>query len=158
MTQSDALALFEYRDGVLYWRLSVNPRAPAGAFAGSLNRQLNRVYVRVNRIAYLRSRLVFLMHYGWLPDQVDHIDCNRANDNIENLRAATKGENQRNKRRQFNNSSGAKNVRWHAKKWVVDLKIDGKSLYLGRYDDLELADLVAMEARNKYHGAFANHG
>lgn len=158
MKQSEALALFEYRDGALYWKLAVNPRAPAGARAGSLNRRVNRVYVRVNRVNYLRSRLVFLMHHGWLPDQVDHIDCNRTNDDVKNLRAATKNENQRNKCRQLNNSSGVKNVRWRAKKWVVELKVNSKLIYFGRYDDLELADLVAMEARNKYHGAFANHG
>lgn len=157
MTQDEAWRLFEYRDGVLYWRLSVNSRAQTGASAGTLNRQLNRVYVRLHRKLYLRSRIVFLLHYGWLPDQVDHIDGNRANDRIENLRAATAGENQRNKRRQSNNTSGVKNVRCKAKKWVVELKVNGAPRYFGRYDDLELAELVAIEARNKHHGAFANH-
>jgi hypothetical protein len=40
----------------------------------------------------------------------------------------------------------------------VDIMVDSKKKYIGVFDDLELAELVAMEARNKYHGAFANHG
>jgi hypothetical protein len=97
------------------------------------------------------------MHHGWFPDEVDHVDGVRDNDRVENLRAATASENQCNKRRLRNNTSGFKNIRFKAKKWNVELKLNNKNYYFGRYDDLELAELVAMEARNKYHGAFANH-
>jgi hypothetical protein len=157
MTYDEAHRLFEYRDGALYWKVTSNSRALAGAKAGTFNSHLGRFYVRANKKSYLRSRLIFLMHHGEIPDEIDHVDGVRDNDRIENLRAATAGENQRNKRRPLNNTSGFKNIRFRAKKWTVELKINNKNHYFGRYDDLELAELVAVEARNKYHGAFANH-
>ena len=158
MTQNEALALFEYKDGALYWRVSINNRAPIGAKAGSFNAYNQRWYIRVNKIRYLEHRLIFLYHNGYIPFEVDHIDTDRLNNRIENLRASTKAENQRNKPRQQNNTSGAKNVRFTQGKWVVELKVNRKPIYIGRFDDFEFADLVAIEARNKYHGEFACHG
>jgi hypothetical protein len=98
------------------------------------------------------------MHHGFMPQEVDHIDADRHNNNIENLRAATPAQNQRNKPIQRNNSSGYKNIRYKNGKWVVELKVNGKAKYFGRFEDLELAALVAFEARDKYHGEFARHG
>lgn len=43
------------------------------------------------------------------------------------------------------------------KKWNVTLAANNKSMYFGSFDDLELAELVAIEARDKYHGKFACH-
>jgi hypothetical protein len=158
ITQEMVKALFDYCDGELYWKVFTNPRAPIGAKAGSFNEYNQRRYIRINKIRYLAHRLIFLWHYGWLPKEVDHKDTNRLNSRIENLRAATPNQNQRNKSLQCNNTSGFKNVRYHKGKWVVDLKLNQKSIYIGRFEDLELADLVATMAREKYHGAFANHG
>jgi len=93
-----------------------------------------------------------------MPLEVDHIDADRHNNQIENLRAATSAQNQRNKPLQRNNTSGHKNVRWANGKWAVELKINGKAKYFGRFEDLELAALMASEVRDKYHGEFARHG
>lgn len=158
ITQELAHELFEYRDGALYWKVFTNPRAPVGAKAGSFNQHNQRWYVRVNKVRYLEHRLIFLWHKGWLPKEVDHINSDRLNNKIENLRAATKSQNQQNKPLQTNNTSGSKNVRYKNGKWQVDLKVKSKLIYIGRFDDLEFADLVATMAREKYHGAYANHG
>ena len=100
------------------------------------------------------------MHYGSSPEIVDHADCNPMNNDIRNLRAATKADNQRNAGMFAHNKSGIKGVCWHkaAKKWLVQIKVKGVKQYLGVYEDIELAELVAQEARNKFHGNFANHG
>ena len=157
ITQEIAHQLFEYRDGALYWKVFTNPRAPIGAKAGSLNKRNQRRYVRINKVAHLEHRLIFLYHHGWLPKEIDHINANRLNNAIENLRPATRSENQRNKPLQINNTSGSKNVRYKAGKWQVDIKVNCKPIYIGRFKDFELAELVAIEARNKYHRDFANH-
>jgi hypothetical protein len=75
------------------------------------------------------------------------------------LRPATYPENNRNARIRKDNSSGCKNVCWRKdrKKWVVGIRINGKRINFGFFDDLELADLVAHEARDKYHKDFARH-
>ena len=158
MDQALAHQLFEYRDGHLYWKVKTNNRAPAGAKAGSFNAHNQRWYIRYDKKKYLEHRLIFLMQHGFMPKEVDHIDTNRLNNKIENLRAASTNENQRNKSIQKNNTSGVKNVRYRSKKWVVELKINGKPKYFGRFEDLELAELVASMAREKHYGVFANHG
>ena len=58
------------------------------------------------------------------------------------------------------NSTGSKNVSYEAgiNKFIVTISVKKKFAYVGYFDDLELADLVAHMAREKYHGAYANHG
>lgn len=55
--------------------------------------------------------------------------------------------------------SGIKNVFYRSDtgKYSVRLSVDGKYKSYGCYDDIEMAELVAIEARNKFHGAFARH-
>ena len=142
---------FEDKGGVLYWRKT-------GKKAGSLH-HTGYIQISFNNKLYGAHRLMFMMHHGWVPKVIDHVDGNRANNQIHNLRPATWSQNLQNMKLRPNNKSGCKNVSWCAskKKWVVQLSINGRNTNLGRFDDLELADLVATEARNKYHGAFARH-
>lgn len=158
ITQDYVKQLLEYRDGVLYWKVS-RGKAKVGAKTGYLN-QIGYFQTQVNGKLYLNHRLIFLMHHGYLPQYLDHIDGNTLNNKIENLRAATLTQNQYNRKLNKNNSSGVKGVWWRKdiKKWRVSFKINGKEKSFGSYDDLELAELVAQEARTKYHGAFVNHG
>lgn len=55
------------------------------------------------------------------------------------------------------NNTGIKNVSWEAakQKFRVALQVNKVRKFFGYFDDLELAELVAVEARAKYHGAFA---
>jgi len=98
-----------------------------------------------------------MYHYGWLPDEIDHIDANPNNSRVENLRAATRTENQYNARLRADSTSGAKNVQWYkqTKKWRVVLRVNKTRKHIGFFNDFELAELVATEARDKFHGAFA---
>jgi hypothetical protein len=100
------------------------------------------------------------MHTGTMPIVVDHINLIRHDHRIENLRAADHHTNNYNKGVQKNNKLGMKNICWSKqnKKWLVQLMANGKRVVSLMFDDLELAQLVAHEARNKFHGAFANHG
>jgi hypothetical protein len=150
--------LFEYRDGKLYWKIS-RGRTKAGKEAGR-SKKLGYREIRVYGKLYLTHRLIFNMFNGYEPKVVDHIDGNPANNKIENLRAATCSQNLQNSKTYISNSSGIKGVGWSKKgrKWQVKIQVKNKEIWLGYYDDLELAGLVAEEARNKYHGEFANHG
>ena len=108
--------------------------------------------------AYYAHRLAWLYMYGEMPKlHLDHINCDKSDNRICNLREATRFENLRNTGKNIKNTSGAKNVYLHKStgKWQVKIAFDGKSKHLGLFDDFELADLVAVEARSKYHGQFA---
>jgi hypothetical protein len=107
----------------------------------------------------LASRLIFLLHHGYIPEIVDHMDGNPKNNKITNLRASNKSTNAMNKTVRVDNKLGVKNVCWHKriKKYAVGLSVNKKRKNIGYFDDLELAELVAIEARNKFHGEFARH-
>ena len=151
MDQDLVKNLFDYKDGVLYWKKT-------GEKAGTRH-HTGYTQINVKNKLYNAHRLIFILHYGYLPETVDHIDGDRANDSIENLRPATWSQNLQNMRIRGSNKSGSKNVSWdkEKRKWVVQLSINKKQTHIGRYDDLELADLVAAEARDKYHKSFARH-
>lgn len=79
--------------------------------------------------------------------QVDHIDCNKLNNNPQNLRLATNTQNQLNRGKQKNNTSGHKNIFFHKKcqKYTCSIRINKKQTHIGVFDSLELA----IEARDK---------
>ena len=109
---------------------------------------------------YRTHRLIFLYHHGYMPKQIDHIDGNKYNNMIENLRECLPCQNSQNIGVKKNNTSGIKGVVWESKrnKWRVRINAQGKNVYSGRFEDKELAELVAVMAREKYHHTFANHG
>ena len=101
-----------------------------------------------------------MLHHGYLPSQVDHIDGNRENNKIENLREATHQQNIINQKRATTNKSGFKNVHWRKdkNKWCVELIVNGKKKHIGYFDDLEVAKTKLMEIRNETHQEFSNNG
>lgn len=159
LTQEQLLALFDYRDGELFYKKSPLPKIKVGSKAGTIN-SIGYGKVSIDGKKHSIHRVVFLMMHGYVPAVIDHINGNRADNKIENLRACSRQENSQNAPSRKSNKSQIKNVSWHTAsgKYQVDITVDTKKKYIGVFDDVELAELVAMEARNKYHGAFANHG
>ena len=157
ITQDEVKQLFDYSDGQLYWRVAPSRCVRLGALAGSVTDN-GYVKIKIRYKLYRAHRIVFLWHHGWLPAEIDHTDNNRRNNKIENLRAATHSQNQRNRLRQKNNVSGAKNVGWNKQRqtWRVRVRYDG-GLFAKDVTDFELAVLIAEEARAKYHGDFAKN-
>ena len=114
---------------------------------------------RMNGKLVSLHRAIFFNYHGWWPDEVDHIDGNRYNNDINNLRAATRKQNTQNAKLRKDNVVGIKGISWHkaSKKWRIQVRAN-KLVVCDKYvNDLELAELVAIEARNKYHGEFARH-
>jgi len=151
---------FEYRDGKLYWKINTNKSKKLIGKEAGCKSSGEYGCVNLDRKSYSIHKVIFCMHHGWMPVVVDHINLTRDDHRIENLRAATHVTNNYNKPAQKNNKLGMKNVCWSKqnKKWFVQLTQNRKVVYRKFFDDLELAELVAIEARNKYHGEFANHG
>lgn len=150
--------LFEYKDGELYWKFSLSSKSPKGSIAGSIKQDKYR-RIGLNKKPYLAHRLIFMMFHGYFPQVVDHIDGNKLNNRIENLRAANLSENQHNRKMSKTNTSGYKNVTWNKRKskWLVNVRVHSMDFHIGYFDDVELADLAAQEARDKYHKEFARH-
>ena len=150
--------LLTYQEGKLLWKKSGNGRN-VGDEAGMVTEKGYR-RIKVDGKMHMAHRLVWAYHFNEVPDCLDHIDEDKLNNSVINLRPATKAENGCNITHRRNNKSGVKGVYWanREQKWAAELSINKQIKRLGYFDDIELADLVVTEARNKYHGGFANHG
>ena len=89
---------------------------------------------------------------------VDHIDNNKANNHISNLRFATYKENNQNSSISTRNTSGCKGISWNkkAKKWNAKIKIDGINIHIGYYDNLEDAKTARINRANQAFGVYTN--
>jgi len=159
LTQDLLHELFEYRDGVLYWKVAKANKIKVGDAAGSLNKTSGYFFTMINRKKYSNHRLIFLMHHGYLPQCLDHIDGNKINNRIENLRPATIAENCRNSRIGKNNTSGVKGVNWvnHVKKWRARITVDRKTVMEKYFKTIEEAAEAVKKAREELHGEYARH-
>ncbi len=107
------------------------------------------------------SRIIFLLNKGYLTKGkcIDHKDNNALNNNPDNLRESTKGQNNLNTKLRKTNTSGYKGVSWHktCRKWQVRIKVNGKEHYFGYFVNKEDAIKVAIKARKKLHGKFGKN-
>ena len=159
LTQQKIQALFDYKEGILFWKTDrAHGKIKAGTEAGCLtSKGYKRLMIEYKE--YPTHRIIFLYHHGYLPKIIDHIDGNPLNNCIENLRESDSISNQYNRRKGVNNTSGCKNVSWNKKsqKWQIHVR-HNKKIHCWYVKDFELAELIAQEARTKFHGDFVNHG
>lgn len=160
ITQDLLKDIFDYRDGNLYWKESGKGRK-LGVPAGTVHTS-GCICIHVKYKIYKSHRLIFLYHHDYLPEFLDHIDGDRLNNDISNLREATKSQNNRNvkKRKSMNGkptSSRFKGVTWHklGKKWMVRIKINCKSKYLGLFTSEIDAAIASDRALIERDGKFA---
>jgi hypothetical protein len=148
---------FEYKDGNLIWLKPTSFRKKIKSVAGTSNKKC--VVIGLFGKNYMAHRLIYIYHYGFTPKIIDHIDGNPFNNKIENLREVNNTQNSQNSKLSKSNKLGYKNVSYKKdiNKYRVRLVINGKETNFGNFADLELADLVAQEARDKYFGKFARH-
>ena len=87
---------------------------------------------------------------------IDHIDNDKQNNNVNNLRWATKSENQHNRKLSCNNASGFKGVHLNIKsnKWISTISINGQRFYLGSYDVLRDARDARCDVAESEFGEF----
>ena len=149
-------SLFRYEDGKLIRKVN-SRKAKAGSVAGFKSGRYLRV--RVNGKQHLLHRIVFMMHHGYLPEIIDHINGDAFDNRIENLREATQSQNCMNRRLRSDNKLGVPNVYQKSPtRFGVNISINGKNKHIGYFNSLELAELVAQEARIKHHKEYANNG
>lgn len=118
------------------------------------------VGVTINRIRYYVHRITYYMATETDPMEleIDHIDRNKSNNSVSNLRIATSSQNHCNSSGATKRSkSGVRGVHWHGigKKWTATVKVQGKSTHLGLFANLEDAKRVVKAERNKHYGEFA---
>lgn len=165
ITQEQIKQLFDYRDdGSLIRRVALpGINNGVGTIVGCKPKTITRnnryVTTKIKGQHYCVHRLIYLYHHGRVPDQLDHINGNTLDNRIENLRPANQSLNMMNRKTFANNKSGVKGVHWHkrSQKWFVYVDVNKQRKNIGYFEDFDLAELVANEARAKFHGSFANY-
>lgn len=105
-------------------------------------------------------RVIWAMHYGkWPAGDIDHINRDRGDNRIKNLRDVSHHENCKNQSVRSNNSSGAVGVYWYKRDqvWVAYININGKMKHLGRFRCFDAA-VRARRSADKRYGFHPNHG
>jgi len=161
ITQKLVRETFKYDDGNLIRKIarSHNPKSKIGNIIGNDNG--NRYLVtEIEKKHYRVHRLIFLYHHGYLPKYLDHINGNRQDNRIENLRECTINQNAQNRKARKGCSSKHKGVSWSKEKrlWEAYINTDKKRIQLGRFWDEETASQAVRILRIKSHGEFAKHG
>ena len=148
--------LFHFKNQADYKRWSSkNSNKPAGSISSN-----GYYYSKFNKKAYRNSRIIFAIYNNTIDfqdKQVDHIDGNVLNNSPQNLRLVTASQNQFNRKKQKNNSTGYKNISFSKKlnKYRCAMQIDGKDIYIGLFNTIEEAiktrDLKFKELTGEYY-------
>jgi HNH endonuclease/AP2 domain len=157
VTQKRLKELMFYQDGKLFWKRPTAFWMKMNTEAGYTKKKTGYRMVCVDGKDIMAHRLVFLYHHGYFPEIVDHIDGDVTNNNIENLRPATRAQNNQNARLRKDNKTGQKGVRWREdqKKWHATIKADKKAHHLGYFEAFEDAKNAYLRAAQQLHGEFA---
>lgn len=162
MSKTDSISqarlrdLFEYAGGFLVWKSPTGRRTSVGGRAGFKNGN-GYFRVQIQKQNYSLHRLVYIWHFGsCLDKEVDHVDGDKSNNSIENLRLATRAENCRNRTKIKTLTSTIKGVskKTSSTKWRSRICVDGKTYELGSFKTEEEAANARIAAQH-LHGEFA---
>lgn len=138
----------------IFTRRTDRGQRKAGSIAGT-PRKNSYIAVSVDNVRYLAHRVAWLYVYGKWPDhQIDHIDGDRANNRIENLRDVLRTVNQQNQKRpQWNNKVGMLGVIYDARRngYIARIFVNGRGIHLGQFPTAELAQAAYIGAKRAVH-------
>lgn len=158
LTQDLLIEMFDY-DPETGWFINrySRGRAGAGSRAGAeTGHGYRRIIIGYNK--YYEHRLAWLYTYGDWPNEIDHINGDRCDNRIANLRVCSRSENNFNAKTTTGQAglSGAyldsRNSTWYSK-----IQVGGQQIFLGNFDSPEEAHKAYLEALDKVAGEFAYH-
>ncbi len=147
--------------GLFFWkklpkRLNNPNLAFIGGHAGTIHHS-GYVFITLLGKKVAAHRLAWAWGNEDLPSQIDHINGNRSDNRLINLRPASRSQNMHNAKLKNVNKSGHKNVQWdsESQKWRVRVRVDGKRFHIGRFADKEVAVKAANDFMVAHHKEFA---
>tara|TARA_R110000850_G_C9996087_1_gene467935 strand:- start:890 stop:1381 length:492 start_codon:yes stop_codon:yes gene_type:complete len=160
ITKERLHSLFTYIDGDLVNKTYRHSSSKIGYIAGATGAK-GYIDVQIDGKPYKAHRLVYTMLKGDIPSgyQIDHIDGNRINNKIENLRLVRPAENNLNCKVRADNTSGVIGVCWSKRgnKWIAKINKDKKRIELGSFVSFDDAVNARKEAEIEL-GFHPNHG
>lgn len=141
--------------GVFTWLDTAWHKRNRGVEAGSKKRN-GYIEIQFNGKMLKAHRLAWILVYGDLADdvEIDHIDGDRSNNRLSNLRAVGRSINQQNQRNARSDStSGLLGVSWYSAggKWKADIRVNGKKKHLGYFNCKDAAHQAYLNAKRVMH-------
>lgn len=154
LTQTRLQMLLDYNPntGIFVWRVPRRPHIKVGDVAGSKTAR-RYIDIYVDKKPYKAHRLAWLyMHGKWPDSEIDHINRDRYDNRIANLREVTRSANMQNTVRKPN-ASGFRGVGWHKhqKAWRARISVNGKTKNLGYFSTPEEAAEAYLKASITLH-------
>jgi len=161
LTQEYLNSYFYYNNGMLFWKKTTKGRIKANHRAGSLCKTHKYRFVGALGKIWSEHRVIYIMKKGAIPEgyQIDHIDGNRSNNKIENLRLATDLQNRHNIKKKKNSKHKYKGISFSNRlknSWTAEISHNGIRTRLGTFKTPEEAHEAYKKAAILYHGEFAN--
>lgn len=154
LTQERLIELFVYdKETGVFKRKVPRGNQTVGDMPGTKNHPSGRRYMRVDGNTYFSYRLAWLYVYGVFPNgEIDHIDGNKKNDSIYNLRDATRKINAENKKvAMANNKSGYLGVNKRGSRYRARIRVNGKLICIGNFSTPVEAHEAYMEKKKMLH-------
>jgi hypothetical protein len=153
LTHASLLEMLHYdpASGVFTWLKRVAICLSIGDVAG---RKTSGQYlqIKINYRAYLSHRLAwFYTHGSWPVGEIDHINGNRFDNRIANLRDVSVSLNQLNRFKQVPNRLGFTGLYAKRGRFGARIKVNGRQKYLGVFDTPEQASAAYEKARSSIH-------
>lgn len=138
--------------GLFYWKKWVAGNAFSGTQAGSKN-TMGHIKIQIDSRNYQAHRLAWLYEHGrWPEGEIDHINGDRTDNRIVNLRDVTTELNMQNKRTAYkNNKLSVMGVYRKGNKYAAKIQTNGKSVHLGVFETMNEAHKRYIEEKRKVH-------
>jgi hypothetical protein len=145
---------YDIKTGAFTWLVS-SATKKVGSVAGGVKKTGYR-FIQIDGRQYREHRLAWLyVNEAWPKNHIDHIDGNRANNKISNLRDVDDSTNSQNQRASqcSNKSTGILGVCFHKtkKKFHAQIKRHGKRIHLGYFDNAQDAHNAYLAAKRQLH-------
>lgn len=140
--------------GVFRWRKTPSSvKALLGCQAGTSNGSTCYIRIKVDGTSYQAHRLAWLHYYGcWPVGDIDHVNGDRSDNRISNLRDVPHSVNTQNIRRPNRlNKSGFLGVTYLKNRWKAKLQVSGKPITVGMFDTPEEAHSAYLSAKRSLH-------
>ncbi|QDX29533.1 HNH endonuclease [Dickeya poaceiphila] len=146
---------YDESTGIFTWNVDRTGGVKKGDEAGYIN-NLGYRMIKLFGELHLAHRLAWFYKHKYWPSNLDHLDRNKDNNSLNNLRECSKSENQMNRAVPSNNTSGVKGVVWNKRtsKWQAQAGLNGKRYYLGLFNELSDAKNAYISFCKENHGEF----
>ncbi len=162
MTDVDLVRyLFDYdaMSGDLLWRVERRGRhSPCVGRSATFEHCMGYRLAPFRGAPRLAHRLIWLLVYGYWPKEIDHINRDKSDNRLENLRECDRSQNNGNiKQARSDSKTGVRGVCWSKakKKYKAEICFRGKKKHLGYFRELDEAKLARLGAEKKIFGEFS---